>query len=204
MKREVHWATADDIPALAEVVALAFPREFGQAFGSSLKRRAEGLTSLLRSRWLRWPDALVFDQRNEICGAALLCWEDSAPATPLSRCLRLLGRATGWLGLPWRLFVLSCLLEERPSPGGCEIGVLAVRADKRRKGVAQALLEAVEEEARRRGCDHLSLGVAANNEPALTLYRKVGFEVVCQRLNPISYLLFGSGRGLRLRKDLGK
>lgn len=204
MTGAVRWAAAEDIPALAEVLSLAFPREFGQAFGASHKRRAVGVACILRHCFFRWRDALVFGRPEDIAGVALLCWEDSQPVAPLWKCVVPLGRANRWSRLPWTLFVLSFLIEERPEAGGCEIGVLAVRPDKRRQGVARALLAAAEEEARQRGCDHLSLSVAANNRPALSLYRKTGFAVAGRRFNPLGYPLFGSSVGLRMRKDLAQ
>ncbi|MFQ6130920.1 MAG: GNAT family N-acetyltransferase [Armatimonadota bacterium] len=202
MEGAVRWATADDIPSLAELLALAFPREFGRAFGTSHQRRAAGLGGLLGQGFLRWRDALVLDQREGVLGAAFLCWEDSQRPAPLLRCAPPVAQASGWLRLPWALFVLSFLLEERPRPGGCEVGMLAVRPDKRRRGIGRMLLEEVQRQALGRKCDHLSLSVAANNRPARGLYAKLGFETVAVRLDPIRHLLFGAGRGLRMRKQL--
>ncbi len=45
----------------------------------------------------------------------------------------------------------------------------------RGRGVAQAMLAAVEAEARRRGCCKLTLEVLQGNHPARTLYEKFGF-----------------------------
>jgi len=52
---------------------------------------------------------------------------------------------------------------------------LHVARDHRGHGIARALLEAVETEARRRGCCKLTLEVQENNETALALYRRFGF-----------------------------
>ncbi|HAY82780.1 MAG TPA: GNAT family N-acetyltransferase [Planctomycetaceae bacterium] len=52
---------------------------------------------------------------------------------------------------------------------------LAVHEDARGQGVGTALLEAIEVEARRRGCCKVTLEVRSDNEVALGLYRKLGF-----------------------------
>jgi ribosomal protein S18 acetylase RimI-like enzyme len=54
---------------------------------------------------------------------------------------------------------------------------LAVAVDHRRRGVASALLKAVEGAARRRGAKRLRLEVKADNQPALTLYRQRDYRV---------------------------
>ncbi len=53
---------------------------------------------------------------------------------------------------------------------------LAVLPQHRGKGVGRALLRAVEEHARRRGCCRLTLEVRDDNTTGRTLYRRVGFE----------------------------
>ena len=52
---------------------------------------------------------------------------------------------------------------------------LAVHEKARGQGVGTALLTAVEEEARRRGCCKVTLEVRSDNKVALELYRKLGF-----------------------------
>ncbi|HVU04510.1 MAG TPA: GNAT family N-acetyltransferase [Polyangiaceae bacterium] len=53
---------------------------------------------------------------------------------------------------------------------------LAVVPSHRRGGVGRALLRAVEDEARARGCCKLTLEVLSNNEPALRAYETFGFS----------------------------
>ena len=52
---------------------------------------------------------------------------------------------------------------------------LAVHENARGKGVGTALLTAMEQEARRRGCCKVTLEVRSDNEVAMGLYRKLGF-----------------------------
>jgi ribosomal-protein-alanine N-acetyltransferase len=53
----------------------------------------------------------------------------------------------------------------------------------RRCGVGRALMEAAEREGRRRGCRISTLEVRRSNEPALALYRAIGYRQVGIRPN---------------------
>ena len=53
---------------------------------------------------------------------------------------------------------------------------IAVAPDHRGKGVGQALLQAVEAEARRRGCCKVTLEVREDNEVAKAAYQRAGFQ----------------------------
>lgn len=55
---------------------------------------------------------------------------------------------------------------------------IAVAPEKRRRGIAEALLAAGDAEARRLGLAFITLEVRAGNEPALRLYEKHGFSRV--------------------------
>jgi ribosomal protein S18 acetylase RimI-like enzyme len=58
----------------------------------------------------------------------------------------------------------------------CELEDLFVSAAARRSGLGRALLEAAIEQARARGCRRIALDTAERNEPAVALYRSVGFS----------------------------
>lgn len=55
---------------------------------------------------------------------------------------------------------------------------IAVSPEQRRRGVAEALVAAAGEEARRLGLAFITLEVRAGNEPAIRLYEKQGFTQV--------------------------
>lgn len=63
----------------------------------------------------------------------------------------------------------------RPPAGAWYVDGLAVSADSRRRGVARALLEAAEKEARRARAAVLALDTGLENAPAQALYTGFGF-----------------------------
>ena len=64
----------------------------------------------------------------------------------------------------------------------CRITALAVRADRRRQGVARALLEAVEAIARGRACSRIELTTRPDRDDALRFYEACGFAERPRRL----------------------
>lgn len=65
----------------------------------------------------------------------------------------------------------------------CELLTIAVPPSHRRKGVGFDLLEKFESEARKRGATTSFLEVAEDNEGALALYRRYGYETIAKRPN---------------------
>jgi ribosomal protein S18 acetylase RimI-like enzyme len=70
--------------------------------------------------------------------------------------------------------------ETRPRYGG--VDELLVARTHRRLGVGRHLMELSEAHYREEGLDGLQLVVVEHNEPALNLYRAIGFDVVQTRL----------------------
>ena len=60
--------------------------------------------------------------------------------------------------------------------GTVDIGI-GVRPDQRGQGVGVSLMSALERWARSVGCHRIQLRVVTTNQPAVALYRKLGFEV---------------------------
>ena len=58
----------------------------------------------------------------------------------------------------------------------CNIHDIAIRSGLRGQGLAQKLMQAVAEEAIKRGCCKLTLEVLAGNETAKRAYEKFGFQ----------------------------
>ncbi len=55
---------------------------------------------------------------------------------------------------------------------------LDIVPEARRSGLASRLMQECEQRLRAAGCTLVSLETAVNNEPALRLYRKLGYEIV--------------------------
>lgn len=78
---------------------------------------------------------------------------------------------------------------------------VAVSAQARRRGIAQALVEDLCDRLRQRGSRCLTLEVRASNAPAIALYEKLGFRQVGRRPN---YYSHPKEDGLILRKEWEK
>jgi ribosomal-protein-alanine N-acetyltransferase len=59
-----------------------------------------------------------------------------------------------------------------------QINNVAVHPDFRRQGLGEAALKLVFKQVRERDAKHVMLEVRTSNTPALTLYRKLGFEII--------------------------
>ena len=71
------------------------------------------------------------------------------------------------------LQVTPALERERPA---AKLGALIVDEEQRGRGVGRALVEAIEVEARRRGCELLFLTTAERRDDAHAFYERVGLE----------------------------
>ena len=67
---------------------------------------------------------------------------------------------------------------DAPKNGATHVHLVHVRADARRKGVAKALLRACAARARELGAATMSLHVLTGNEPARTIWHRLGFTDV--------------------------
>jgi ribosomal-protein-alanine N-acetyltransferase len=83
--------------------------------------------------------------------------------------------------------------------GTADIQTVAVVPAHQRRGLGTTLLGALIDEARRRRATEMLLEVRADNEPALALYRRHGFERIARRRG---YFGAGSIDGLVLRRWL--
>lgn len=89
----------------------------------------------------------------------------------------------GLMASPW-CFCLSepgGFLIGRAVAGEAELLTIAVHPDARRRGVGRRLVAGFLAEARARGAERAFLEVAADNAPALALYRNCGFAETGRR-----------------------
>ncbi|MFR2094141.1 MAG: GNAT family N-acetyltransferase [Oscillospiraceae bacterium] len=90
-------------------------------------------------------------------------------------------------------------MSARSSPPEADMMNLAVVPELRRRGTAQALLQALQERLAARGIGSLTLEVRASNLPAQRLYTAAGFACIGRRPN---YYLAPREDALILRKEL--
>ena len=64
-----------------------------------------------------------------------------------------------------------------------EITNVAVTSSYRKRGCGQLLMEAIKEEAKARQAESIILEVRVSNAPAISLYKKQGFEQIAIRKN---------------------
>lgn len=70
-----------------------------------------------------------------------------------------------------------------------DIATLAVVPEYRRQGIASRFIKMIFSEARRRGATRILLEVRTDNEPAKSMYQKLGFQILAERPN-----YYGPGR----------
>ena len=58
---------------------------------------------------------------------------------------------------------------------------ISVKPEYRRRGIGEALMNALFEAAKARGCTVMFLDVRASNAPAVSLYKKLGFSILSER-----------------------
>ena len=66
-------------------------------------------------------------------------------------------------------------------PPDADVQTIAVSPDRQGRGIARLLLEAALADVERDGATHTMLEVRADNDPALGLYRRLGFERISTR-----------------------
>jgi ribosomal-protein-alanine N-acetyltransferase len=64
-----------------------------------------------------------------------------------------------------------------------QVNNIAVHPDFRKNGIGEALMRHVIEKVRKNGATFMTLEVRPSNAPALTLYKKLGFEIMGTRKN---------------------
>ena len=116
--------------------------------------------------------------------------------------LRAVARAIGWARTIRAAIVLGLLVHTRLDDDEGYVEELAVREDRRRRGIGRALLEACEATAARAGKRRSTLWVAGHNEAAVGLYRATGYRVVRRRRTLRGRLLFGAPVVLLMEKPL--
>ena len=84
------------------------------------------------------------------------------------------------------------------SGGALQVGDMYVLPERRRQGLASALMHAIEHRARDLGLARIELTCDAENEPALQLYRKLGYTLSGESYRQVGTIVI---RGKELHVD---
>ena len=112
-----------------------------------------------------------------------------------------LAAAYGWFGAVWRGLLLECL-EREHEPGRLLMDGVFVREDARGLGIGSALLDAIEDEAARRGLGEVRLDVIDVNPRARALYERKGFRATVTTHTGLLRPLFGFARATTMVRPL--
>lgn len=89
------------------------------------------------------------------------------------------------IGRAWIVYVdghpAGCAAYRKKAEGTGELKRVFLRAEYRGRGISKELVKAVESYARGQGCHTLALDTNSELEPAVSLYRRMGFRVVFQQ-----------------------
>jgi len=197
----IRSARLSDIDAIVALHREAFADTFGAAFGPHGGERG---AQALAVGWRRQGAAalqgmLVAEYDNQVIGTTSLRTRDmmSGGGFAESAFFEILG----WWGALRSLFALS-LLDHQIGHGEGFIADVAVAPAWRRRGVARALLQQAEQYARSRALTYLGLYVRETNQPARTLYERLGFQALYVRHSFFGRLFFGQSGWIYMRKDL--
>jgi ribosomal protein S18 acetylase RimI-like enzyme len=96
--------------------------------------------------------------------------------------------------------MLVCLPKE--IDGAWVIDSVATLPEYRKRGIAEKLLEYVLHEGKERGYNMAQINMYIGNEPALNLYKKMGFEVIEEKRDEYFERTIGSPGMLSLARTL--
>lgn len=78
-------------------------------------------------------------------------------------------------------FPIGCIAYRKKTEGTGEVKRLYIRKEYRGKGISKELLRTVERYAKEQGCKTLFLDTRITLEPAVSIYRSFGFQIVFQQ-----------------------
>lgn len=190
-------ARAGDAEALAGILTAALADKYRPALG---RRATRAVAAEVRHdvAAARSGGYFVVERDGALAGGAHLAVGDPAEGGFMRR----LTRSVGWPTAARALVVLGLLGTGRELAGDAYIEELAVHPEARRRGVAAALLGALEDEARRAGMTRLTLWVTLDNGPARALYGRAGFREARRRCWLVGRLVFRAPGALYLEKPL--
>lgn len=189
----VRPAREGDRGAVGRLLALGFPDKFGPIFGPEAERVAAVLADLP-------PTGRVYvaDWGGQVVGTFTLVVE-SRPTPAVWPVLR---RHLSFGAALRAAFLLGFLGSSHPDPETAVVEAVAVLPEWRGRGVGRRMMGEALEQARAAGRRRVTLYVVEGNEPAVRLYRSLGFQVVRAHVLWWQRWLFGTRRVLYMAKDL--
>ncbi len=175
MELTIRPARPEDLASLARLLTEAFREELTRIFGVEGARLEATMTALLGAddgAALR--NMLVAVADGQVVGT-LSRRHRGSPHPRDGAVWQALVRNLG-VGRTLRSLVVAASPPYTPRPDELHVSDVAVARPWRRRGIARRLMAAVEEEARRLGLRRLTLFVDRGNEPALALYRALGYR----------------------------
>jgi ribosomal protein S18 acetylase RimI-like enzyme len=165
-----------DLAAVEELMARTFGQSAGSAFsGVSVDVQARLRLALRRLEANPTDGLLVATDGRSVVGAIAVETAVSARLPGLAALAVL--RPLGVLGIA-RFYLSALAAWYRPSADEAYLSALTVAPTHRRRGLAERLLRAAEQESARRGRTIVSALVAPTNQASLALFGKAGFHRV--------------------------
>jgi ribosomal protein S18 acetylase RimI-like enzyme len=200
---KVRTATTEDAPSISALLVAGFADKFRVLFGDDLERVGHLLARVLGDQLAKDRKGVFVAELNSH-PVGVVYTEPSLPGW--REWLAYTGLAFSELGF-WRSIraLPGVLLLAYPSTrDDLYISELTVSEAARGQRIGQALLDIAARWGWERGKRRLTLHVAADNAPALRLYRRSGFRVANRERDLISWLLFGIGEWYFMEKPLPK
>ena len=191
----IRTASPGDCRALAELALIAgegIPAFFWESSRQPGQAIEEvGATRLLsKTENFSYRNIQVAELGDEVAGM-LLAYRLPEP-----------GPAEDLAGLPD--FIRPLIELEAQVPGSCYINMLACFPRYRGQGIGTALMDVVDDLARREGCGLTSLQVFSENRGALRLYQRLGYTVADRRpVIPHACHPYTAGEVLLLTRPVG-
>jgi len=198
---QVRSARLADLPGLAAVLQEAFSSKMRVIFSKNPEKVRTLLEAAYSGPIQRGYDGVIVAERDDrIIGTLLI-----QPMYYTQRESRLFEHLSiqelGMFRMLWAAFLLW-LTSYTPSNREAHISDLAVAQDFQGQGVGQILLEQAELWAQAHNRLRMTLWVAENNERAVQLYEKMGYQTTRTRISPLTKLTFGVRRWLYMEKPV--
>lgn len=199
---EIRPARMDDISLILALHREAFSDKFGAAFGRTGTER--GLEAMAEAWRRQGPVALrsmlVATAEGRVIGTASLCTAERG-MDPGGQAELAFQKVLGSWGALRSIYALSLLSHTIDRAEGY-ITDVSVLGEYRRQGVARALLQRAEHEARIRAKHFLGLFVSSSNIGARMLYEQFGFKTWQVRRSLMAGIILRQGTWLYMRKEL--